>query len=379
MSSEPSAPVEASTYPSIAVSGSPRERGQQYGAQAADRIRRSVAGYRAMFAHFAGLDWDGARERAAAYVDPIERYEPHYLEELRGIAAGSGLDLLDVLALNVRTELVNGARVRSGRATGPAECTSLGVRRADGTTLLGQNWDYHVHCRETTVVLFAAQDDGPNYVTVVEAGLLAKAGMNAAGLALVTNGIAVEDDDGTPGVPYHVLLRAVLDAPTVADARRALTRPERRAASGNFMLAAPHGALVDVEAWAGADAPAPELTPDEDGLLAHANHCVAVPAERAGAPFELTETSLPRQTRALQAARERGGEIGVEDLQRAFADHVGHPHGVCTHEDPSLPELDRAPTCASLIMEPATRRILLADGNPCSTPWRELDTAILRT
>ncbi|HZV74082.1 MAG TPA: C45 family peptidase [Conexibacter sp.] len=378
MSSELPTALEAATYPSIVVSGSPRERGEQYGALAADRIRRSIDGYRDVFAHYVGIDWESVRERAAAYVAPIERYDARYLEELGGIAAGSGVELLDVVALNVRTELINGARVRAASAgRAPAECTSLGVRRADGTTLVGQNWDYYAHCRDTTVVLFATQDDGPNCVTVVEAGLLAKAGMNAAGIALVTNGIATADDDGTPGVPYHVLLRAVLDAESVADARDALARAERRAASGNFMIASADGELIDVEAWAGADAPAPELPLTADGLLAHANHCVVVPGDRADAPFELTETSVPRQARIVEVARERGGEVTVEDLQRAFADHDRHPLGICTHEDPSLPALERAPTCASLVMEPAARRILLADGNPCRVPYRELDTAIL--
>jgi hypothetical protein len=41
-----------------------------------------------------------------------------------------------------------------------------------------------LHAARTLVVLEVRQPDGPNFVTVVEAGLLAKTGMNAAGLGL---------------------------------------------------------------------------------------------------------------------------------------------------------------------------------------------------
>jgi isopenicillin-N N-acyltransferase-like protein len=57
-------------------------------------------------------------------------------------------------------------------------------------------------------VLEVRQDEGPDFVTVVEAGLLAKTGMNAAGLGLVTNALVTDADVGEPGLPYHVLLRA---------------------------------------------------------------------------------------------------------------------------------------------------------------------------
>src|SRR6266446_10660130 len=68
-----------------------------------------------------------------------------------------------------------------------------------------------LHAAQTLVVLEARPDDGPDFVTVVEAGLLAKAGLNAAGLGLVTNALVTDADVGEPGLPYHVLLRAILD------------------------------------------------------------------------------------------------------------------------------------------------------------------------
>ena len=40
--------------PRVRVEGTSYERGRQYGAQARDRVRRSVQAYRQVFAHYAG-------------------------------------------------------------------------------------------------------------------------------------------------------------------------------------------------------------------------------------------------------------------------------------------------------------------------------------
>ncbi len=217
-------------YPRIRVSGDARERGRQYGEQAQERIARSLAAYREVFAQEAGWEWERVRSEAAAFRAPIAAHGAKYMEEIEGIAEGAGVDVLDVLAINVRTEVMFAAKARRAAATGaarpslPLECSALAVlpeRTVDGRLLVAQNWDWLVHSFETVVVLEAEQDDGPDYVTVVEAGLLAKTGINSAGVALATNALVSAADRGEPGVPYHV--RAALD-PRRRDRQR---RPRR--------------------------------------------------------------------------------------------------------------------------------------------------------
>ena len=68
------------------------------------------------------------------------------------------------------------------------------------------------------------KEDGPDFVTVVEAGLLAKTGFNSSGIGLVTNTLVCDADAGKLAVPYHVVLRAILDCETLSDALAALQR-----------------------------------------------------------------------------------------------------------------------------------------------------------
>jgi len=217
----------------VRVEGTSYQRGRQYGRQAADRVRLSVQAYQQTFAHFAGWDWPAVRREALRFEAPIGEFRPEYLDELRGIADGAGLDLADVLAINVRTEVMYSAKARQAPRTRtrlPAECSAFAVVPGPGQkapAIIGQNWDWLLHSAQTLVVLEVRQDDGPDFVTVVEAGLLAKTGMNAAGLGLVTNALVTDADTGEPGLPYHVLLRAVLDCATVTDALEVLQAGSR--------------------------------------------------------------------------------------------------------------------------------------------------------
>ena len=100
----------------VRVEGTSYQRGRQYGRQAAARVRLSVQAYQQTFAHFAGWDWPTVRREAARFEAPIGAVMPAYLEELRGIADGAGLDLADVLAINVRTEVMYAAKARQAQS-----------------------------------------------------------------------------------------------------------------------------------------------------------------------------------------------------------------------------------------------------------------------
>jgi isopenicillin-N N-acyltransferase-like protein len=363
-------------YPRIEIAGGPRERGRQYGEAARERVRRSVDAYDEVFAHYAGWDREKVRAEAAGFRAPIEAHGAKYLEEIRGIAEGAAVDELDVLAINVRTEIMFAASARSAeRRRLPAECSAFAAlpsRTGEGRVLVGQNWDWLVHAFETTVVVEARQDDGPDYVTVVEAGLLAKTGFNSAGVALATNALVSDADRGAPGVPYHVLLRSILDAEQVSDAIGALQRGER-ASSANYLVAHEDGVALDVEAAPG-DYSRLFVGYPEDDLLLHTNHFrYADPGLR-----DVSMTVMPdspfRLARLEQMVAGAGAPLDREFWQGALGDHAMFPHAVCCHPDPrSEQDVDRDATVAAVVMDVAARRLWLASGNPCEAPFEELD------
>jgi len=364
--------------PRVRVAGSAYERGRQYGAQARDRVHRSVQAYRHVFAYYTGWDWDTVRRTAAGFEAPIAGFRPAYLEEMRGIADGAGLDPADVLAINVRTEVMYAAKARLAPLAArtpqpPAECSAFAVVPAPGqpgATLIGQNWDWLLHARQTLVVLEATQDDGPDFVTVVEAGLLAKAGLNAAGLGLVTNALVTEADVGAPGLPYHVLLRAILDCATVTQALEVL-QAGPRSSSANFLIAHASGAALDVEAAPGDFTRLYPLYPDQGALL-HTNHFVSPGV----APVDVSLWAMPSSAVRLQRLRAGTGQPGrltLDHFRALLADHADYPHSICSHPDPADHPLEQGATIASLLMDLDAGQAWLAAGNPCEVSYETLE------
>jgi isopenicillin-N N-acyltransferase-like protein len=363
------------------VAGGPRERGRQYGEQARERVRRSVDAYDDVFAHYAGWDRAKVREEAGRFRAPIAAHGAKYLEELQGIAEGAAVGELDVLAINVRTEIMFAATARDAEARRrlPPECSAfaaLGGRTGDGRMLVGQNWDWLVHAFDTTVVLQARQDDGPDYVTIVEAGLLAKAGMNSAGVALATNALVSDADVGEPGVPYHVLLRSILDAEAVSDALGALQRGTR-SSSANYLIAHADGVAIDVEAAPG-DFSKLFVGYPQDDLLLHTNHFGNAGYDARDVSMVAMPDSPFRLARLQQLVGAHDGPLDLAFWQRALGDHAMFPLGVCCHPDPrgTVPAEDYASVMA-VVMDPAARMLWIASGNPCEAPFEVLDCSEL--
>jgi len=363
----------------IRVAGTPYERGRQYGAQARAQVHLSVQAYQRVFAHYAGWDWPAVRRAAAAFEAPIAAFRPAYLDEMHGIAAGAGLDLADVLAINVRTEVMYAAKARQAPLAArkvPAECSAFAVVPAPraaadpAPTLLGQNWDWLLHSAQTLVVLEARQDDGPDFVTVVEAGLLAKAGLNAAGLGLVTNALVTDADTGMPGLPYHVLLRAILDCATVTEALNVL-QAGMRSSSANYLIAHASGTALDVEAAPGDFTRLYPLLP-EHGLLLHTNHFLSPGLHPVDVSLWAMPSSAVRLQR-LRAGTEQPGPATLDRFRALLTDHADYPHSICSHPDPADHPLEQGATIASLLMDPNAGQIWLAAGNPCQAAYEPLD------
>jgi isopenicillin-N N-acyltransferase-like protein len=254
------------------------------------------------------------------------------------------------------------------------ECTAFAAlpqTTADEHTLVGQNWDWLPSTSDTVIVLEAEQDEGPNFVTVVEAGLLAKTGFNSAGIGLVTNALVTDQDSGQPAVPYHAVLRAILDAETMTDALDAVTRFER-SSSANYLIAHRDGEAINVEAAPG-DFTRTYLEFPQGGTFVHTNHYVCP-------TFDLRDVTLwdgpdsPFRWHRMKQFLERDwGSLTPDKVQGFLGDHFNQPTGICTHPDPRLGPADRFATIASVVMDLNSHTMWIADGNPCQTPFRAVD------
>jgi isopenicillin-N N-acyltransferase like protein len=355
-------------FPIVEVSGDAHERGRIHGRTARERVERSLFHYAHLF-ELCGIGWDEAQRRARAYRDAIGALDSSLLEEIEGIAEGAGRKPDEILALNARTELLPPTFL--GKPGAPSsECTAISVRAhasATGGTLLAQNWDWLGAQREALILLRAPENGDPGFLTLTEAGMLAKIGMNTLGFGICLNILRSIDDGKRTGVPVHVLLRALLaGCRKVADAI-ALTGKLSFGASSNVLCADVTGETASLEL----SPRGVRVVPGTGGTLCHTNHFIASGTE--GWQLELADnlSTVPR----LERARRHAAALethGVEDLKTLLRDESEGFLSICRRPDPSVPEEARIETVASVIMELTRATIHVAPDIPTLTEYRSV-------
>jgi isopenicillin-N N-acyltransferase like protein len=373
----PAPGARTSSYPTVRVAGDARERGRSYGVQTGDRVAASIRGYEQAFRFYAGWGWDRVRQEALRFEDPIGAAFPAYLEEMRGLAEGADVSFADVIAINVRTEIMFAGQARTAARHMPAECSALGLLpeiTADGHTLLAQNWDWLEHCFDTVVVLEVERDDGPNFATVVEAGLLSKTGLNEHGLGVCTNALVTTRDAGEPGIPYHVLLRAFMDAKTASEAL-SIAMAHRRSSSANFLVGHRDGIVMDLETQPGDRSRVYPMFP-EDGVLLHTNHFLHGIEDEDLSIWSMPDSPI-RLDRLRRQISAEPRPLKTEAVSTALGDHGNYPYGICCHVNPSDADAERGATIVSVLMDLDERRLWVANGNPCAAPYAEHDLRAL--
>lgn len=357
----------------ISVSGTPAECGAAYGAAAAPLIAANVRLYLQRFRDQAGLDATAVRAAGAEFRRASAELLPRVAAMLDAVAEGAGANAEELYAINGRTELIYGApRDADGG------CTSIGVldtHTTSGHTLLAQNWDWHPAQREAMIVLRTRDEHGFEVITLAEAGMLAKAGLNSAGLGVCLNMLGSDRDGPGAGlVPYHVLLRGVMEADYLGAALRVAARTPR-GASLNILLGQAGkpgeygGEVIDVEVVPGDIG---WLHP-VGGYLTHANHIESgLPVRDRQRDFGGASLFRGDRARRLLGAimDERAGrKVDVDDLKAVLNDHGGYPSAICRHVDERDAPLERSETVYSVLLDLDERRFGLAEGPPCGNKF----------
>ena len=346
----------AANFPLIDVSGAPRERGHQYGQQAAERIMRGIAHYSSQL-EARKLGWDDIREITQRFEPTIASFDASYIEEMHGIADGAGVEYAAIVLLNARTELLKLALRREKGEPMPEDpdgCTgliALPQATASGRVIHAQNWDWKVECTETAVVLRIRRDDGPDILTFTEAGVLARFGFNSVGISITGNYLECERDYRKLGVPLALIRRKVLEQTQLALAMRSVYATPK-SASNNIIVGHANGVAINFE-----------CVPDEtfqifpeNGVIVHANHFQS--------PVALTKLedrgianmpdSLYRDIRVRGLLEPHVGRITTDHVKDALFDDFETPFAVCRPPRKSLSadSNNQSATVAMIVMEP---------------------------
>ena len=340
----------------------PADRGLQFGRAQSRAVANTVAVYERMLREDRGLRSSEVSERGDEAAARIRAFRPELAEEIEGIASGAEQAPDVLFAINARTELLAGGLV-AGTA---GECSTVAIlddERESG--VLVQNWDFHPDLAGSRVLWTVDDRDARRFTTFTEAGILAKIGSNAHGVALAINFLATDRDGGLDGVPVHVLCRAVLEeARTVAEARELIARTPV-SASVCMTVAGPNGsgsaagvAACALERWPGGTE-AYATGPDRP-WIAHTNHFLDPIAARdtlaEGPSGPSTHARMDRLVARLE------GAPALDGVQLAALLGSRGGTGVAPMfqaDDPTLPWLERCATLATIGLEVPSGRLWL--------------------
>jgi len=292
------------------------------------------------------------------------------VEELRGLADGSGVEFEDIVALNARTEVTFACLPNPMKEPVLSGCTSFATTSEathNGHMFVGQNWDWRAEAENSCIVLKLHQQDKPDIIMHAEAGTIGHRGFNSAGIGVCINYIRCESDKFGIGLPFLIKLRGILNAANLPDCLKMLMSfvgPN----SMNMMIAHRDGEAIDVE-----------NTPDdvlflypEGGILTHANHFQSPNLTVRDTGKSTFPDTIFRSNRAFRLLNKRKGSLGVETIEEALKDHFGYPNSICRHPDERDKPIDQFQTLSSMIIDLTEGKMLYTEGPSCCHPYKSI-------
>jgi isopenicillin-N N-acyltransferase like protein len=323
----------------VEVRGSHVEVGRAYGEAAAEQIADAVRFYdEVMDEGIAAI-----AERTGPYIDAARRSLPHLVEEMEGVAEGSGRAFEEIAVLNCLEEVYEFEA-----------CTSV----ASGRFLLHAEQWYAGHTGIS--VLVGGPDGAPPFVSPTCAGFLPVVGMNACGIALGVDSLSTKDD--RVGVPRVLVSRHVLSATSLTRARAHADLSDRAGGYAYVLANADERVVVETTATRATTV---------DDTNAHTNHCLA--DETRELAQEPGEGSIARLLRATELSDRP--LRSVTDCMGLLSDHVGGRQAICFHgEKPT----DSA-TVFGMVCDLANGLVYASDGPPCEGRWETFRVPAFRS
>ncbi|KAF3384176.1 Acyl-coenzyme A:6-aminopenicillanic-acid-acyltransferase 40 kDa form [Talaromyces pinophilus] len=323
--------------------GTPFDIGKQHGTAAKEKIVRCIAFYASMFKQHCRLSWLEVRTAVQPFEEKIRKTWPDLHDEMQGVADGSGQSLVDIVALNVRTEIAFG-KFSDG-------CTSLAWHSKDNA-FLGQNWDWQEKQKQNLILLKITQPNKPTIRIMTEAGIIGKIGYNHAGVGVCLNALRAPGVDPTR-LPVHLALRLALECFTASAAVKMFEK--WGVASSAHMLVADKNEAFGVET---SSTTVQKITRDNQGRVIHSNHYLLT--HPGVVDTKWLEDSPFRVDRMRELTDELDHGPAWDTILKVFEDEKNSPASICRHELGS----STFGTLFNIVMDLKNGRVVVRMGKP---------------
>lgn len=340
----------------VVLEGTPHERGVAHGKALRSEIEHLVNAWKEDLKRTHGMEPEAFIElflEETEFIPAIERWTPGLMDEVRGIAEGSGIDFETIFAFQLPDEIwANAGEIVRNR------CSSIGVDARDGRpTLVAQNLDipgwYHHH----PTVLHIKDDDLESFVVTVP-GLVGANGLNSRSVAVCVNTL-LQLKPSREGLPVAFVVRGILSKKTHAEAL-AFVRTIEHASGQNYIVAG----LEEAPSLECSQKVVSRYVPFEDARLTfHTNHPLVNSNFRSGYVKRLEEKGPYHCDRFVALAERLKGDSKVD------ADAVKKALGI---RNPGVPVNNSSTyVCTVMVMKRAPE-LHISAGRPDEVPFEIL-------
>jgi len=364
----------------IEISGTPYERGLQYGKTAKDRIQKVLKDWKTSIHKSCLRDPDDFLKdflEWADFKDSIDKWAPGMLDEVRGIADGAGIDFETMYAFQLGDEemvydfkeckLKKEAEEKNSE-TGQ-HCSALGVfGQQDQPNYLAQNMDIYGWTRGHQILLKV--DYGEFQVmTLTLPGLVGLTGVNSRGLGICCNTL-FDLDHCNDGLPVSFVVRRVLEMENFDKAVK-FVQEVKHASGQNYTI----GDAKEIGAFECSEEKVCRYIPDPDmPRVFHTNHAFVNDDDDFYKKYQSHESGkmpedwLDNTEQRYEALERRLGKdlktVSIGDIKAALRSH-DYPHNpVCVDVPTGL-------TFGSVIYELYDKpKLHVTAGPPCKSKYQ---------
>ena len=266
-------------------------------------------------------------ELALLQYEVSQKFAPHLTEEIRGIAEGAELTIVDLVILNNYTDFRDIQLPEEG-------CSTVHIQTEE-LTLSGQTWDMHRSAKNYLCLISVPETERHSAQLILSlVGCVGLYGVNTENQLIGVNNINTAN--AKAGLIWPVLVRKTLEAENLYEMRKTLlTAP---VTSGhNYIISTIEGG-EHLEITPTHQEKVSALVKGQTGAIFHTNHCLGDEIKKLEDVKSMSSTTHARWKLLSKKAH------NVKDLNGFFdllTDHDEFPVSICSHfengaQDPSF-------------------------------------------
>jgi len=225
----------------VQLEGTPYNRGLIHGQTLKEEIKIIIEKFINTTEDMTKMKFEDNKENflnKTKYMDSISKWNPDLIQEIKGIADGSGIDFDTIFLFQIGEELHSNFKL-----TNSFKCTAIGVNKTDKTPCyVAQNMDppYFLHGFPTLLHIKHKRSDLEFFI-FTSPGLIALNGLNSKGIGLVANSLP-DFYYNLEGLPVAFVIRSVLERESFEEAVKFILNI-KHAKAQNYIIGGPNKAV----------------------------------------------------------------------------------------------------------------------------------------